>query len=157
MRKKLFVTLLAAGLAVPALAAEAPPAKVERVERGSLVIEGVPAIPAELNERLNRYQQTRSASFAGWLPDDSLLISTRFGETAQVHRVAKPLGARTQLSFHAEPVGAVTTHPKQQGFVYVVGHHHGRHAGLSADAQQLLLQVAAGERIEGAEGLIEQQ
>ena len=118
MRKKLFVTLLAAGLAVPALAAEAPPAKVERVERGSLVIEGVPAIPAELNERLNRYQQTRSASFAGWLPDDSLLISTRFGETAQVHRVAKPLGARTQLSFHAEPVGAVTTHPKQQGFVY---------------------------------------
>ena len=118
MRTLLLATLLTAGLVPAALAAETPPATVERVERGSLIIEGVPAIPAELNERLNRYQQTRSASFAGWLPDDSVLISTRFGETAQVHRVARPLGARTQLSFHAEPVGAVTPHPEQQGFVY---------------------------------------
>lgn len=106
--------LLAGLLPLAALAAEAP----KRIERGSLIIEGVPEIPAELGERLNRYQQTRSATLAGWLEDDSLLISTRFGETAQVHRVAQPLGARRQLTFFPEPVGAVAPHPKRQGFVF---------------------------------------
>jgi len=110
------IPLLISALLAPlvASAAEAP----ARVERGSLLIEGVPAIPAELNERLNRYQQTRGAALAGWLPDDTLLISTRFGETAQVHRVVRPLGARTQLSFYPEPVGAVAPHPKKQGYVF---------------------------------------
>lgn len=114
MRTVLPILLLAVLAPLTAMAAETP----ARVERGSLLIEGVPAIPAELNERLNRYQQTRGATLAGWLPDDSLLITTRFGETAQVHRVAQPMGARTQLSFYPEPVGAVAPHPQQPGFVF---------------------------------------
>ncbi|TAJ55077.1 MAG: S9 family peptidase [Nevskiaceae bacterium] len=95
-------------------AAEAP----ARVERGNLLIEGIPAIPAELNERLNRYQQVRGAGLGGWLPDGSLLISTRFGETSQVHRVKTPLGARSQQTFFPEPVAAVAPHPRQLGFVF---------------------------------------
>ena len=47
------------------------------------------------------------AGLGGWLPDGSLLISTRFGETSQVHRVKTPLGARSQLTFFPEPVAAV--------------------------------------------------
>ena len=42
-------------------------------EVGSLVIDGVPEIPAELTERLRRYQNVRSAMLFGWL-DDGLLI-----------------------------------------------------------------------------------
>lgn len=106
--------LLLSFLPLLAQAAE-PPA---RVERGNLLIEGIPAIPAELSERLNRYQQSRSASLGGWLPDGSLLISTRFGETAQVHRVKTPGGARSQLTFYPEPVGAIAPHPRQAGFVF---------------------------------------
>ena len=112
--RHLVPALFLALLAPLATAAEAP----ARVELGSLIVEGVPAIPAELKERLNRYQQTRGAALAGWLPDDTLLISTRFAETAQVHRVAQPLGARTQLSFYPEPVGAVAPHPTKPGFVF---------------------------------------
>ena len=101
-------------MASAAFAAETP----KRVERGNLVMEGIPEIPAELTERLNRYQQVRAAGFSGWLPDGSALISTRFGETAQIHRVEKPLGARTQLTFYPEPIGGALPRPNQNGFVF---------------------------------------
>ena len=38
-----------------------------------------------------------------------------------------------------------------------MGHHHGGDAGLLTDLHQLLLQIAAGDCIEGAEGFIQQQ
>ncbi len=69
------------GLALTTLSAESA-----RIERGSLVLDGLPEIPTAFAERLNQYQQTRSASLEGWLADSSLLIGTRFGETAQLHR-----------------------------------------------------------------------
>ncbi len=72
---------------------------------GNLVIEGVPDIPAELNEQLLNYQNARAAGFSGWTPQGGMLVATRFGETAQVHRVDAPLGMRRQLTFYAEPVG----------------------------------------------------
>ncbi|MBV9881712.1 MAG: S9 family peptidase, partial [Sphingomonadaceae bacterium] len=51
------------------------------------------------------YMEFRSANFADWnRRDRSMLITTRFGSTAQFHRVAAPLGMREQLSFEAEPV-----------------------------------------------------
>ncbi len=40
---------------------------VTRVERGNLVIEGIPEIPAALAERTGRYQQSRGATLEGWL------------------------------------------------------------------------------------------
>jgi hypothetical protein len=75
-----------------------------RQEVGNRVSENLPAIPPELVESLSQYQNTRGATFLGWLRDGSLLISTRFGDTSQVHRVSRPLGMREQLTFHREPV-----------------------------------------------------
>ena len=112
---KVFTAALCGGLVVTAAFATETP---KRVERGNLVMEGVPEIPAELTERLNRYQQVRAAGFAGWLADGTTLISTRFGETAQIHRVEKPMGARTQLTFYPEPIGGALPHPKKNGFVF---------------------------------------
>ena len=112
---KRFAAALCGGLVMgAAFAAEAP----KRVERGNLVMEGIPEIPVELTERLNRYQQVRAASFSGWLKDGSALISTRFGETAQIHRVAQPMGARTQLTFYPEPINGALPHPGKNGFVF---------------------------------------
>ena len=72
-------TLLRLALAlVVAAPAYAQDAAIVREEIGNRVSENVPAIPAELIERLNRYQNTRGASFAGWLDDGSMLITTRF-------------------------------------------------------------------------------
>ena len=107
---------LALALCAPAFAAE--PAVV-REEVGNRISENVPAVPAELVERLNRYQNTRGASFAGWLDDGSMLVSTRFGETAQVHRVNAPMGMREQLTFYREPLSSVTTPPRGgNGFLF---------------------------------------
>ncbi len=87
---------------------------------GQLVIEGVPRLPAELVTRLEAYQNTRSAVFLGWL-GDGILISTRFGNTAQLHRVDEPLGMRNQITFFEEPVAAaaVSPEPDAGGFLYV--------------------------------------
>jgi dipeptidyl aminopeptidase/acylaminoacyl peptidase len=80
----------------------------------NLVVDGIPAIPANLAAEVRRYTESRSAGFADWHPTRrELLISTRFGNTAQIHRVAMPLGARMQLTFFDEPIGGATYEPNE--------------------------------------------
>ncbi|NBU29658.1 MAG: S9 family peptidase, partial [Caulobacteraceae bacterium] len=64
-----------------------------------------------VREALRRYQNARSAGFQTWLEDGSMLISTRFGQTAQLHRVAGPGADRTQLTFFDEPVAGAEAIP----------------------------------------------
>jgi dipeptidyl aminopeptidase/acylaminoacyl peptidase len=79
---------------------------VQRVEKGNLVTENVPATPQSIKDRIRQYLNTRGAGFSGWSNDGkSMLISTRFAETAQIHRVDMPMGARRQLTFNDEPTG----------------------------------------------------
>ncbi|MBW4442242.1 MAG: prolyl oligopeptidase family serine peptidase [Plectolyngbya sp. WJT66-NPBG17] len=71
----------------------------------NLVVEGIPAIPASLAQTVDRYTQFRSAGLLSWHPQRrEILISTRFGDVPQVHRVAFPLASRQQMTFFAEPV-----------------------------------------------------
>ena len=73
------------------------PAAVETLE--------VPVIPGEIFERLRQYRNVREAGFAGWSPDGKgILIRTRFGNSAQLHRVYQPEGRREQITFFEEPV-----------------------------------------------------
>ncbi|MGH8441272.1 MAG: S9 family peptidase [Nevskiaceae bacterium] len=111
MRLSLALTLLLP-LAVCAAPAgkSASKSKVQRVERGSLITENVPEIPAALAALTNQYQQARSASLQGWA-GDSILITTRFADTAQLHRVAFPGGDRQQLTFAQEPVAVAAPAP----------------------------------------------
>ncbi|MEM7587618.1 MAG: prolyl oligopeptidase family serine peptidase [Acidobacteriota bacterium] len=112
-----------ATLGVVALAALIAPAlqATERIEQGNLVIEGIPEIPAEVAERFRQYQNTRGAFLTGWHPSgDGILISTRFGETNQIHWVKAPGGARHQLTFFDEPVSGmqVSSDPELNSFVF---------------------------------------
>lgn len=102
--------------AAPSLA-QSPPSG-ERREVGRLVYDGIPAVPADLPAQVQRYGNARSAGFQGWMDDGSILISTRFGETSQIHRVATPGGARTQLTFFAEPVAGAVPLPGRQAYAY---------------------------------------
>ena len=114
-RTVLFAALLAA------LPAFAQSAEVKREVVGNRTSENIPEIPAALLEQLNRYQNTRGAGLAGWTKDGCLLISTRFAETAQAHRVCQPLGMREQLTFYPEPVAGLTPAPAnawRDGFVF---------------------------------------
>jgi dipeptidyl aminopeptidase/acylaminoacyl peptidase len=100
-------TILAAGAGV-ILAEEA----AVLAPADNLVVEGLPPIPAELAESANRYTEFRSAGLSDWHPTKrEMLISTRFGDTNQVHHVASPGGAREQITFYADRVGGASYHP----------------------------------------------
>ena len=118
-RHSLLCAALSLACTTTALAASSPGTTVQRESVGTRTSENIPALPATLVEQLNRYQNTRGATFAGW-SGDCMLISTRFAETAQAHRVCQPMGMREQLTFYAEPLSAIETAPaasKLDGFV----------------------------------------
>jgi len=112
--RSILLTLPAALLAL-ALAPEAhaqatasvAPAKAAVIKPAdNLVADGLPEIPAEIAEVVGRYTEFRSASLASWHPTKrEMLISTRFGDSPQLHEVRSPLGARRQLTFFPERVG----------------------------------------------------
>ncbi|MCL7715694.1 S9 family peptidase [Stenotrophomonas mori] len=82
--------------------------------------DGVPALPDATAEASARYLEFRRASFLGWDPQNrSVLMKTRFGGTDQLHSVRAPGGARTQLSFEAEPVPFASHAPGGSGHLVV--------------------------------------
>ncbi len=94
--------------------------QVERKEIGNLVIENIPDIPQSLKDKIFQYQNTRSASFQDWLHnDEGILISTRFAETSQIHKLKKPGGAREQITFFNEPVGGASLCPDKNKNVFL--------------------------------------
>lgn len=106
--RTLIVTVFSFALVLPAMA------DVERrvANNGNLVMEDVPDIPLEIADSLNRYQNVRYASFQSWSGDgQSLFINTRFGDVGNLHRVDIPGGARHQITFYNEPIGAVSRQP----------------------------------------------
>ncbi len=79
----------------------------------NLTAEGIPAFAPELRRSTARYMEFRKAEFVGWHPAQGrMLISTRFGETTQLHAVAAPGAARKQLTFAAEPTVRGAWQPK---------------------------------------------
>jgi dipeptidyl aminopeptidase/acylaminoacyl peptidase len=77
-----------------------------------VVLEAVPAVPERLVDQLNRYQNTRGAGFQDWAEDGkSMFVTTRFGNTSQLHHVGRPGGARRQVTFFKEPVSGALRRP----------------------------------------------
>lgn len=95
--------------------AQTPAPTVRQI--GTARLESVPEIPAEVSDAVQRFQSDRAAVFRDWLSDGSMLIATRFGQSQQIHRVTAPGGARTQITFFAEPVAAAWAIPGTQRFV----------------------------------------
>lgn len=93
------LALCLSGCATPQ--SEAPdPARAPATRTvGALTYDGMPAPEARIAQRLKPYLDTRSATFFGFSAEGAALISTRFAETDQLHRVASPGAAREQLTF----------------------------------------------------------
>ncbi len=96
---------LVGGLVSAALLLQSPAqGQSELSKPAAIQTEDVPPIPPEFAARLTQYQNTRSAGFAGWSPDGKgILITTRFGNATQLHRVYEPGGRREQITFFNEP------------------------------------------------------
>jgi dipeptidyl aminopeptidase/acylaminoacyl peptidase len=94
-------------LALAATAAALPAATLAQVPKpAALTADGIPPVPQELAAATRPYMEFRTAGFSGWnAADRSMLISTRFADTNQLHSVTGPLAMRRQISFEAEPLG----------------------------------------------------
>src|SRR5688572_25164490 len=114
---------LLAGTALPALAQEAS-AEPLAPKPAAVTAEGIPPLPLSLAANARPYLEARGAGFAGWDPKTrAILISTRLANVSQLHRVAMPMGARTQISFEAEPLNG--SYAPERGDVVVVSKDQG--------------------------------
>ncbi|MDF2177006.1 S9 family peptidase [Aliiglaciecola sp. CAU 1673] len=128
MKNNMLVSLLVLGVSLPLAAVE-----TRTANNGQLVMEDVPAIPQAIVDDLNRYQNVRSAPFRSFSHNgQSLYITTRFGDVDQLHRVDKPGGARHQLTFFDEPLGAIERRPGSDDIAFTMD------AGGSENAQIFL-------------------
>ena len=114
MIKRVFllpILLSFAAWSLPAQQATIAPAE-------NLIVDGVPPIPASLAETAGRYGSYRAASLADWHPTRrEMLISTRFGDTPQLHLVKTPEGARQQLTFFPDAVTTARFHPTTGDYI----------------------------------------
>jgi dipeptidyl aminopeptidase/acylaminoacyl peptidase len=79
----------------------------------NLTAVGIPEIPQSLTDQVRKYTEARGASFLSWHPHtNAMLISTRFGNSNQIHQVDSPGGDRFQLTFFNEPVGGAAFEPQ---------------------------------------------
>jgi len=98
MRRIVFVT-------VPLLAGLLFAAGTNLPTPSNLKPEGLPAIRQDLYDAINRYSEYRTAALLDWAPGKrEILITTRFGDVPQIHRVAMPGGSRRQLTFFPDRV-----------------------------------------------------
>ncbi len=79
----------------------------------NLDVTGIPDIPKRIVDRTNQYQNVRSAGLSDWDPHSGgMYISTRFGNTSQLHYLAEAGAARRQLTFFQEPVSGASADPR---------------------------------------------
>ena len=118
--KTLLSSTVAAALVLAAPIALAD-VETRTANNGQLVMEDIPPIPESIVNDLNRYQNVRAAGFQDWAENgEGIYISTRFGDVSQIHYVAQPGGARTQLTFFDEPAGGVSRQPNGSKMIFTM-------------------------------------
>jgi len=111
MRFRFFTGALAA---IASMTAPATLMAQDADKPASLIADGVPAVSQALAARTRPYMEFRTAAFQSWNPQDrSMLITTRFANTAQVHQVKSPGAARTQLSFEDDKISLARWAPSK--------------------------------------------
>ncbi len=86
----------------------------------NLEVSGMPSVPVELKARVEKYLKLGGAGFRGW---NSVrrepVVTTRLGETVQLHLVAGPAGKRTAVTRWKQPVTSGVFQPgKENRFVF---------------------------------------
>jgi dipeptidyl aminopeptidase/acylaminoacyl peptidase len=80
----------------------------------NLIVKNIPPIPSAIQQEVKKYTESRSAAPVDWHPRKrEMLMTTRFGNTNQLHYLTMPLGARKQITFFDEPVGNAVFEPKE--------------------------------------------
>ena len=113
--KKFFLILL-----FPSVIAFGQQNKNIVVPNENLITENIPEINKDLASQVKKYTEARGASAIAIHPlKEEIIISTRFGSTAQLHLVSQPLGSRKQITFFDEPLSNGQYEPtKGEYFIY---------------------------------------
>lgn len=83
----------------------------------NLAVDSIPAVPADIAAQASRYTEFRTAAVLDWHPQmREMLISTRFADVPQIHRVAMAGGARTQLTFFPDRISGASYHPHSNDY-----------------------------------------
>ena len=127
--------LFAAALALSATAVAN--SFVVRETRGNLILEGVPGHSPRVLATLDGWLAGRGASFQDFMPDGSVLISTRFGDTEQIHHVARPGAAREQLTFDADPAAGANASPARDARTFLFARDRGGNENAQLFLQHL--------------------
>ncbi len=78
----------------------------------NLITENIPPLPTSYVGATKAYTEARSANFIEWHPlTNEMLISTRFGNSAQLHTLGFPMAARKQITFYDDPVTSASYDP----------------------------------------------
>ncbi|WP_246218780.1 alpha/beta hydrolase family protein [Parasphingorhabdus halotolerans] len=110
MRRKIRLALCIVGIQFAGM--QAAFAQETAPKPAALVADQVPDIPQDIVEQTRPYMEYRTASFVDWDPASrAMIVSTRFADTAQLHRISKPMAAREQLTFASEPVNSASFSP----------------------------------------------
>jgi dipeptidyl aminopeptidase/acylaminoacyl peptidase len=100
--RKLLRTL---GVVLALVGAPCAPADDFIAPNANLQAVGIPPIPAALAAKLEPYTQFKPATAVSWHPvARELVVAKRTGNTTQLHRVDRPLGALAPITDFAEPV-----------------------------------------------------
>ena len=87
--------------------------------RPNLLQTGVAPVPERLWQRAEQLLEARSARLLDVSSSgESILVTTRFGQTMQLHVVDRAMGARTQITFGKEPVTSGAFQPGDPMVVY---------------------------------------
>ena len=78
----------------------------------NLITENIPALPQSLIGESKNYTESRGASLVAWHPvKKEMIISTRFGNSNQLHYVKTQGGDRKQITFFDEPITTASFEP----------------------------------------------
>lgn len=92
---------------------------VHRIMHGNLVVDGVPEIPREVEEQIQRYPRYAQSSFVDWTGDGGALVVQRFESGRHVHYIAGPQRYSAPVTSDADPVRFAAASPAGRNMLVV--------------------------------------
>jgi dipeptidyl aminopeptidase/acylaminoacyl peptidase len=105
---------------VPPAAAKPAASSEVIAPNANLRVEGIPAIPKAVADRVAAYTDFRGYGLVGWHPKDrSMLVRHRAAgaNIAQIHLLREPGGKPEQITDFPEPVGFASFEPKEGKYI----------------------------------------
>ena len=122
MRPLALAAVITAGLGALLSACTSPPSVpiASIAPNANLVVQGIPPVPADIADRVAKYNDFRGHGFVAWHPAKrEMLVAYRKAgaSTQQLYRVAAPLAEPEQLTDTTDPVRVAGYEPREGKYI----------------------------------------